>query len=122
MQSAIGSGMEHLEKVLCQAGIAPGVQLIAQESCKPWQSEEIKALIQERQNCNLFVERRRISKLIQQSTRKALRKYRMKKQLIFLKSSQDSSQLQIVMQWLGGLKKHPLKLKGAPCGRNPTGS
>ena len=44
------STTDGLEKLLYEAGIMPGVQAKVQEKSKPWQLDEIQALIQERRN------------------------------------------------------------------------
>ena len=67
MESGVISGVEDMEKVLYEAGTTSGVQVQVQEKCKPWQSDAIQALIQERKKWNPSGERRRISKLIQKS-------------------------------------------------------
>ena len=63
-------GVEDVEQVLYEASTTSGVQVQVQEKCKPWQSDEIQVLIQERKNCNSSGERRRISKLIQNTYKK----------------------------------------------------
>ena len=74
LQTADNESIAKLEKVLYAVGITEGVQVKVLEKSKPWQSDGIKGLIQERKSANTAAERRRISKLIQKSTRKALRK------------------------------------------------
>ena len=52
---------EVLENTLFEVGSGPGVQVKVSEKCKPWQSDEIKAIIQQKRVSNVPDERRRIS-------------------------------------------------------------
>ena len=102
LQRADNESIAKLEKVLYEAGITEGVQVKVQEKSKPWQSDEIKGLIQERKTANTAVERRRISKVIQKSTRKALRKYGDEKTTEILKDFAD-------LDRLSSVHRHPIE-------------
>ena len=102
LERADNESIAKLEKVLYEAGITEGVQVKVQEKSKPWQSDEIKGLIQERKTANTAVERRRISKLIQKSTRKALRKYGDEKTTEILKDFAD-------LDRISSVHRHPIE-------------
>ena len=70
---------ETMEKIILDAIVSPDVPVQVDEHQKPWQSKEIQELIRKRRLCINSRERAFISKQIQKSTRRILRKYQNEK-------------------------------------------
>ena len=81
------SNVENIEKVLYDAATSPGARLEVEEKLRPWQSPEIRELLNQRRGCSNSVERRIISKRISKLTRSISRKYQNEKRLLFSKIS-----------------------------------
>lgn len=67
--------LQAIERMLYESATTDGVYILYQDQEKPWQSDELKQLIQQRKTCGTKYERMQLSKLIQKKSRKALRKY-----------------------------------------------
>ena len=67
--------MGELEKIIHDAATGPDIRAQAKLRPKPWHSQEIQDLIQRRRMCSTSKDRASISKLIQKTSRRFLRKY-----------------------------------------------
>lgn len=91
--------LQTLEKIIYDAATGPDVPIQAEVRQKPWQSEEIQALIRKRRLCNTSQERASISKQIQKSTRKILRKYQNEKATKLLENFCGLSDLHQIQEY-----------------------
>ena len=96
MQEAQCTNVEVIQKVLVDAATSPGVQKEVTDKPKPWQSPEIRELIDQRRRCDNSVERRKISKRISKLTRIIYRKYQNEKVINMLEDFADLGRIPVI--------------------------
>ena len=85
--------VESINKALYEAATSPDVRTEVPGKAKPWESEEIQSLIQQRRLCNTSIERASISKQIQKVSRGILRKHQTEEATKKLQESSGLSDL-----------------------------
>ena len=68
-QKCCGNTCEGLQQILRDAAFAPGVQKEVNIQKKPWQSADLQDLLRRRRDCGTAVDRKEISKSIQNLSR-----------------------------------------------------
>lgn len=98
---------EVLEQALYNAGATLNVGKTSYDRTKPWDSIEIQ--VKQRRECTNAVERRNISKTIQKTSRKLVRKYNDAKVEGILKEFADVGRLDNISQYSKPKKNHLIK-------------
>ena len=75
LERSVETNIENVDQVLYEAATCPGVRVEVPNESKPWYSEDLQGLIQQRRVCSNSSDRSLLSKRIQKLIRAILRKH-----------------------------------------------